>query len=89
MIRQYVVFGDFAVNRAFDGKWKELKQLFEDSPNSIGKREFATEEERIAYLNGLADATGWMECYPLEPEEVRKMSRQIKLSEIYNLAGNI
>lgn len=86
MVTQYVVFGDFAVNRAWDGNWKGLKQLFEDEPNCIGKREFETEEERSAYIKGLEDAAGWMEAYPMGSEEVRKMSKHIQLSEIDDLS---
>jgi len=86
MIKQYVVFGDYAANRAAERDWAGLKRIFKDSPNSIGKRMFKTEEERRAYLCGLEDATGWMESYPLDADETRGMSRQIPLSDINDLS---
>lgn len=86
MIKQYVAFGDYAAASAADGEWKDLKCIFEDCPNSLGKREFRTEEERRAYLCGLEDAAGWMESYPLDKEEVRKLSRRVRLSDICDLS---
>ena len=86
MIKQYVVFGDYAVNRAAEGNWAGLKRIFEDCPNSIGKRVFKTEEERQAYIFGLDDAAGWMETWPLSENEVKKMSRRIRLSDIDDLS---
>lgn len=88
MIKQYVVFGDYAVEAAQDGVWTRVKSICEDSPNSIGYRLFETEEERMAYLCGLEDATGWMESYPLLPEEVKKLGKRMRLSDIENLANN-
>ena len=82
MIKQYVAFGDYAAEEVADGNWAGLKQLYEDNPNCLGKREFKTEEEQIAYLCGLEDATGWMETYPLDEDEVRRMSRRIRLTDI-------
>ena len=85
-MKQYVVFGDFATNRVGDGNWKGLAQLYDDCPNTLGKREFKTEEERMAYIQGLNDAVGWMECWPLSKEELKKMSRYIRLTDIPNLS---
>ena len=81
-MKQYVVFGDFATNRAGDGDWKGLAQLYHDCPNTLGKREFKTEEELWAYIQGLNDSLGWMDCWPLSKEEVKKLSKYVRLSEI-------
>jgi len=86
MIKQYVVFGDYAVHAAGEGCYTRLKRIYEDTPNSVGYRKFETEEERKAYLCGLEDATGWMESYPLDADEVKKLSKRIRLSSIDNLA---
>ena len=88
MIKQYVVFGDYAVGSAGDGEWSRVKRIFEDDPQVLGYREFNTEEERMAYLCGLEDATGWMETYPLDQDEVRKLSRRVRLRDIENLSDN-
>jgi hypothetical protein len=47
---------------------------------------FKTEEERMAYLCGLEDATGWMESYPLLPEEVKKLGKRMRLSDVEDLS---
>lgn len=86
MIKQYVVFGEYAVDAAQDGVWTRVKRICEDSPNSIGYREFNTEEERRAYLCGLEDATGWMESYPLDKDEVKKLAKRMRLSDIEDLS---
>jgi len=86
MIKQYVVFGDYAANAASEGNFTRVKRICEDSPNSIGYRTFKSEEERQAYLCGLEDATGWMESYPLSTDEVKKLSKRIRLSGIEDLA---
>lgn len=85
-MKQYVLFGDYAVEAAKDGVWTRVKRICEDSPNSIGYRVFKTEEERMAYLCGLEDATGWMECFPLLPEEVKKLGKRMRLSDIEDLS---
>ena len=88
-MEQYVVFGDFAVNKAAEGNWSGLARLFNDDPNTIGKREFKTEDERNAYIKGLDDAIGWMDCWPLSKEELEKLSRHVRLSDIDDLEGSI
>lgn len=88
MIKQYVAFGDYATQKVENGNWAGLKRLFEDSPSTLGKREFKTEEERQAYLCGLQDATGWMDSYPLDADEVKKLSKRIRLSDIDDLSCN-
>ena len=85
MIVQYVVFGECAAEKAADWEWKELKKVLERETGCIGKREFKTEEERQAYLCGISDMMGWMDYYPLDKDEVKKMLRHFKQSEIYNL----
>lgn len=85
-MKVYVAFGDFATHRVADCDWAGLKQIFEDCPNSLGKREFKTKEEVQAYIRGLEDATGWMESYPLDAEEVKKLSRRVRLSDIPDLS---
>ena len=85
MIRQYVVFGKYAIDCVFDEDWSGLNEVFEDTPNSIGYREFNTEEERMAYICGLEDMAGWMESCPLTDEEVSKMEGEIRLSDIDDL----
>lgn len=88
MIKQYVVFGEYAVNAASEGNFTRVRRICDDSPNSIGYRKFNTEEERRAYLCGLDDATGWMESWPLSDEEVKKLRRRMKLSDIQDLADS-
>lgn len=85
MIVQYVVFGVAATHKAADGEWKELKEVFGTETDYIGKRRFKTESERIAYLCGLADMAGWMDCYPLDKDEVKKMQRHFKQADITDL----
>ena len=87
MIRQYVAFGDITVNRLCDGDFDNVKQMFDDCPNCLGYRDFKTEEERVAYVRGLNDAVGWMECYPLDKEEEKWLSEHVNLSEIYDLGS--
>lgn len=86
MIKQYVVFGEYAVNAASEGNFTRVKRICEDSPNSIGYRTFKSEEERQAYLCGLEDATGWMESMPLSDDDVKKLSKRMRLSDIEDLA---
>lgn len=86
MIKQFVVFGDYAVEAASDGCWTRVKRICEDTPNSIGYREFKTDEERLAYLCGLDDATGWMESYPLTDEEVKALNKRMRLSDVEDLS---
>lgn len=82
MIEKYVVFGYYAVNAAEDGEWKELAEIIDDTPNSIAKRVFETEAELHAYLCGLEDADGWDATYPLDKDEVKKLSKRVRLEDI-------
>lgn len=82
MIEKYVVFGDYATSAAGWGNWKELAEIIEDTPNSIGKRVFETEAELHAYLCGLEDADGWLSAYPLDEDEVKKLSKRVRLEDI-------
>ena len=83
MIKQYVVFGESAVNAACEGKFKKAADL-----GCIGCRTFNTEEERLAYLRGIEDTVGWMEAMPLNSDDVRKLSKRVPLSTIENLEEN-
>lgn len=85
MIVQYVVFGEYAAEKAADWEWKELKNVTKTEVDYIGKRKFKTEAERLAYLNGLDDMLGWMGCYPLDKDEVKKMQRYFKQADITDL----
>lgn len=85
MVVQYVVFGECASDRAAEGMWKELKNVTKTEVDYIGKRKFKTEAERLAYLNGLDDMLGWMGCYPLDKDEVKKMQRYFKQADVTDL----
>ena len=85
MIEKYVVFGEDATSAAGWEEWKELAEIIDDTPHSIGKRVFETEAELHAYLCGLADADGWLSAYPLDEEEVKKLSKHVPLEDIDEL----
>lgn len=89
MIEQYVVFGECATHRAADGAWKELKKVIETETDHIGKRKFKTEDERLAYLRGLNDMAGWMDCYPLSKDEAKKMLQHLKQEEIDDMDSEL
>lgn len=88
MIKQYVVFGDYAVEAAEEGTWTRVKRVCESCPNAIGYRLFETEEERKAYICGLDDAAGWLSSYPLSADEAKQLSKRMRLSEVEDLADN-
>ncbi len=84
MVVQYVIFGESAADCAAEGDWSKLKKTLADT-GCVVKREFDTENERSAYLKGIEDLNGWLDSYPLDKDEVKKMLRHFKQSEINNL----
>lgn len=85
MIRQYVVFGQRAIDCVFDGDWNGLNEVLDDTPSCIGYRDFNTEEECNAYICGLRDMAGWMESCIMTDEDVENLKEVIDLSYIENL----
>lgn len=86
MIKQYVLFGDYAVQAAEEGTWTRVKRVCDSCPNAIGYRMFNTEAEREAYLLGLNDHAGWLSSYPLDSDEARQLGKRMRLSEVEDLA---
>ena len=74
--KTYIIFGK-VLTRSYDNYGvKGLKTHLDDG--EIKLREFSTEEERRAYLNGLEDAMGWEEWALVEDKDVTKVQNIIK-----------
>lgn len=77
-IKVFVVRGFDFVNVYLDGDFKSFRKLIEDYDCGVICREFDTEEERQAYLQGVYDAEGYMECAVVNDEDVKKHPRILK-----------
>lgn len=61
----YVVFGSELVKAVTDEDMDGVQYLMQ-VPHSVVKREFDTEPEIKAYMQGLSDSSGWMESSCIE-----------------------
>lgn len=56
----YTVFGSELVRAVTEKDMDDVQYLMR-TPHSVVKREFTTESEMKAYMQGLSDSSGWME----------------------------
>lgn len=80
----YAVFGSELVRAIIEEDAEDAMYLMR-TPDSVVKREFNTEAEMKAYLEGLDDASGWMEssCLDSTNSFEKSMIQFINLNKVY------
>ena len=71
-----VVFGSEAT-RAYDESFRKMAKEVKEGNGCIVKREFGTQNERKAYLQGLEDMAGWEDSMPITWEDIQKHAKEI------------
>lgn len=72
-----VVYGENAARSYMDGGFEGMRLSITGGEGRLVKREFNTEEERKAYIQGVDDADGWWGSAVMDAEDVKKHPRII------------
>ena len=73
-----VVYGEYAAKSYMNGGFEGMRSSINRGEGQLVKREFNTESERRAYIQGMDDADGWLGAAVLDAEDVQKHPRIIK-----------
>ncbi len=81
----YAVFGSELVE-AVEEQDMDKTQYLTSSPHSVMKREFNSESEKQAYIQGLNDSFGWMEsvCLDQDDDFDNELINYIESNRFYN-----
>lgn len=74
----FMLFGEEAAGRYEQGEFDELAEVLMYHAGDLVCREFETEAEKNAYLQGIEDCDGWMSWAVMSEEDVKAHPRIIK-----------
>lgn len=74
-----VVLGATATHRYEVGDYEGLRSEVDDGNGSVIIKEFNTEAERRAYMQGIEDGNGWEDYHVVSGANVKRLSEIIKL----------
>lgn len=82
MNRVYIGFGEDITRALADEDYDEVVNLMNDLGNQLTYRDFETEAEAKAYIQGVSDMDGWLGCWFLEDRDIEKLSKMIDLDKL-------
>ena len=82
MNRVYVGFGEDMSKALADQEYEEVVKLINEPGNQLTYRDFETEAEANAYIQGINDMDGWLGCWILEDWDIDELSEMIDLNKL-------
>ena len=82
MNRVYVGFGEDISRALADQEYEEVVKLTNELGNQLTYRDFETEAEAKAYIQGINDMDGWLSCWILEDWDIDELSEMIDLNKL-------
>ena len=72
-VKIYVVFGEYTTKAYMDGRIDDMRDRLKNGYGSLAEKEFNTEAEAKAYLQGLDDADGWLAAAQIDSDDVEQV----------------
>lgn len=82
MNRVYIGFGEDMSRALADQEYEEVVKLTNELGNQLTYRDFETEAEAKAYIQGINDMYGWLDFWILEDLDIDKLSEMIDLNKL-------